>query len=253
MSEPRCRKCGRAVWKAGICATCRAKTKPMTETTIKITCEECGDEFDSFVLDGTPFSEFRPRFCDPCVDTMRAEYLSQFVPRASNPVPEQFQNYDSTRLKPLAREKLEKLREADYPARLLFTGLTGAGKSYLSAGLAQCYSEGSKRARWVTGAQIKETLKPTDSADHRERNRALIRMCRMSQWLCIDDLGHGNWTTPYAELILEIINARHNLRTIITTQFPPGEWRRHITGDCSKLTIDAITRRLDDYFAIWKL
>lgn len=225
----------------------------MNEPTIKIICEECDQEFDSLTLTGTPFSDYRPKFCDPCVDLMRDDYLKKFTPVASNPIPPIFRDFDPDRLKPAARQVLDQGLRLGVPRRLLVAGRTGAGKSYLSVGLAQSYSEGSKRARWATGAQIKATLKPTDNQEQQERNRELIRMCHRAEWLCIDDLGHGNWTNPYGELILELINARHALQTVITTQFPSAEWRRHITGECSPLTIDAIMRRLDDYYAQFTL
>lgn len=225
----------------------------MSEKFITIECEECGKEFASLTLEGTPFSKFLPKFCDPCIDVLRDEYLRKFTPVASNSIPAMLRDYDPDRLKPRARQTIDQAIRLGVPDRIVISGATGAGKSYLSVGMAQCDQETSKRARWATGAQIKATLKPTDNTEQRERNATLIRTCRQAHWLCIDDLGHGNWTTAYAELILELLNDRHNLLTVITTQFPPSQWRQHITGDCSALTIDAIVRRLDDYYSLWTI
>lgn len=221
-----------------------------------ITCKDCEAEFRSLVITG-PFARLAGKieYCDSCADLKQKQFRvgeRNIEEIYKESIPPEFRDFDIDQLKPSARYALDSGRR-DLQKRILMVGHTGAGKSYSATGLALDVIKAERRIpRFVTAAQIKETLKPADTLEERDQKKNVVRMCKRAKWLCIDDLGHGNWTTAYGELILEIINARHCLRTIITSQFPTAVWASNIKGDCPQVTIDAITRRLDDYYQEWK-
>lgn len=195
--------------------------------------------------------------CDACVTAAQKPFdeRPRVIPMEEE-IPGRYRDADRDELKPATREVFDhRVRTTAFGADSFIVGATGAGKTYAAALLAKIAIAESIRPCFTTGEEIKSSLTPTTNEETRERRQQRQRRFNRCRWLCIDDLGHGNWTPTYAELIRDLLDARlgdASKTTIITSQFPTAKWTTEVKHDC-QATIAAITRRLDDMTDHWKL
>ena len=233
-------------------------TETEMEKTVKM-CSRCFEPFECIVVpDHIMFAKAMNAVatCDQCVDAMRAEQDARAAANTKQPIDEidpKYQLFDRDHLPANARKYYDVDRHNDEGEDTLITGKTGAGKSFLAAGLALELIADGKRPHFTTGAELKQMLTPTDSPEVRSDREQRLRTIERVKWLCIDELGHGNWTTAYAERILRILEKRASKITVITSQYQPSELAREVKGECHAVTLDAVGRRLDEMKCHWKL
>jgi DNA replication protein DnaC len=121
----------------------------------------------------------------------------------------------------------------------LITGPTGVGKSYLACALAHKACREGYSVLYLRTCRLFEEL-AISKGDGRYR-RLLTRLARLDL-LVLDDWGLSPLTDEQRRDTLEILEDRHELRSIlVTSQFPVEKWHP-IIGDPS--LADAILDRL---------
>ena len=157
-------------------------------------------------------------------------------------LPATLEDIDYRHPRGLKRAQIEQLRANGWVKEhrhCLITGPTGTGKTYLACALGhQACREGHstlyyyapKFFRAIQSAQADGSL-PT-----------LLKKLQRAALLLIDDFGAGNNAGKQYREMLEILDDRQGLgSTLITSQFPTGQWH-DIIGDAT--VADAIMDRL---------
>lgn len=157
-------------------------------------------------------------------------------------LPATLEDIDYRHPRGLKRAQIEQLRANGWVKEhrhCLITGPTGTGKTYLACALGhQACREGHgtlyyyapKFFRAIQTAQADGSL-PT-----------LLKKLQRAALLLIDDFGAGNNADKQYREMLEILDDRQGLgSTLITSQFPTGQWH-DIIGDAT--VADAIMDRL---------
>lgn len=122
---------------------------------------------------------------------------------------------------------------------LLITGLTGIGKSYIASAIGQQACVLGYKVFYANTAKLFARLKMT-KADG-SYLKEIARIERMDL-LILDDFGLQPFDSQGRMLLMEIIEDRHDKRSmIITSQIPVGKWHE-VIGD--NTVADAILDRI---------
>ena len=123
--------------------------------------------------------------------------------------------------------------------RVLITGATGCGKTYIACALGHAACRHGYRTRYY---RLTSLLREVAIAQADGTYPRLLARLSKTQLLILDDLGLKPLTPQEARELLEILDDRTAQRsTIITSQFPVDEWH-HKLGDPT--VADAILDRL---------
>jgi len=144
-----------------------------------------------------------------------------------------FENFDWHRmnLPEEQRENLEKaLRLAVEFAKntegwLLFIGVTGCGKTHLSAAIVNYRYQAHQTALFVVVPDFLDHLRSAFSPDSKLSYDQVFERVKKAPLLVLDDFGEQS-TTPWArEKLYQVINYRYNARlsTVVTTRFSMEE------------------------------
>jgi DNA replication protein DnaC len=144
-----------------------------------------------------------------------------------------FENFDWKRgnLPPEQRESLKHafdtaLDFAKSPENwLVFMGVTGCGKTHLSASIANYRIKEGKPVKFVVVPDLLDHLRSTFSPESPVTYDQLFEEVKNAPLLILDDFGEQS-TTPWAEeKLYQIINYRYNARlaTVITTRLALDE------------------------------
>lgn len=150
--------------------------------------------------------------------------------------------FDHTARRELSKDKLRSLAQGEwlkYHQNLLITGATGCGKTYLSCALGyhHCQQEHS-----VYYFRLKELLEKLFMAQADGSYRKLINKLTNCDLLILDDWGLEPLNAQQRSDLLELIDARYDLKsTMITSQLPIEHWYEMI-GESTHA--DAILDRL---------
>lgn len=122
---------------------------------------------------------------------------------------------------------------------VLITGPTGVGKTYLACALAQKACRDGAGAFYVRMPRLVADL---DAARAEGRHRRLLDSLVRKPLLVLDDWGLTGFTDELRRDLLELVEERHDRRSlIITSQFPVEKWH-DLIGDPT--LADAILDRL---------
>ena len=139
-----------------------------------------------------------------------------------------FDNFDWRRVN-LLPEQRENLEQAFHLALdfakspdgwLVLQGVTGCGKTHLSAAIANYRLQVSKPVKFVVVPDFLDHLRSTFSPESKVSYDQLFEEVKSTPLLILDDFGEQS-TTPWAqEKLYQVINYRYNARlaTIITTR-----------------------------------
>ncbi len=136
-------------------------------------------------------------------------------------------------------ERLLSLLFIEQKENIIITGATGVGKSYLAHGLGYCACQNKIRTSYFNASQMMDNLKLA-KLDGTYSN--IMKRIHKSSLLIIDDFGLQPFDTHARQVLMEIIEDRHQQSsTIITSQIPVAEWHEMI-GEAT--IADAILDRL---------
>ena len=122
---------------------------------------------------------------------------------------------------------------------VLITGPTGVGKTYLACALAQKACRDGTSALYVRMPRLVADL---DAARAEGRHRRVLDSLARKPLLILDDWGLTSFTDELRRDLLELVEDRHDRRSIIiTSQFPVEKWH-DLIGDPT--LADAILDRL---------
>lgn len=122
---------------------------------------------------------------------------------------------------------------------ILISGPTGVGKSFIASALGHQACSMGYKTLYFNAIKLFVHLKTSKVDDSYAR---MIRQIEKADLLIIDDFGLQNITTDQRNMLMEIIEDRHNKKsTIISSQLPVKLWHQ-IIGE--NTIADAIMDRL---------
>ena len=136
-------------------------------------------------------------------------------------------------------QRLRRLEWSDQKRKLLITGPTGVGKSYLASALAHqaCRQEFSVRC-----LRLPRLIEELARAEAQRKKSALFRQLAKVQLLMLDDFGLTPLTDSQQRDLLELLDDRYDkASTLVTSQLPIDCWHAYL-GDPT--LADAILDRL---------
>lgn len=148
--------------------------------------------------------------------------------------------YDADRQ--LDREKIEDLARCTWirdGLNLILTGSTGAGKSWLACALGVCACNNFYSVRYVRLPQLLDELALAKETGKFARWQTRHIKCDL---LIIDDWLLVNLTEKESREVLEIIEARHGVRsTLLCSQYSAGGWHAKLgEGAIADAVIDRL-------------
>lgn len=149
---------------------------------------------------------------------------------------------DHSAKRQLSKDKLRALAQGEWlklHQNLLITGATGCGKTYLSCALGYHYCQ---QEHSVIYFRLKELLEKLFMAQADGSYRKVINKLKSCDLLILDDWGLEPLNAQQRSDLLELIDARYDLKsTMITSQLPVENWYEMI-GESTHA--DAILDRL---------
>ncbi|WDE07713.1 ATP-binding protein [Thalassomonas viridans] len=142
----------------------------------------------------------------------------------------------------LSKDKIRSLAQGEWlklSQNLLITGATGCGKTYLSCALGHHYCQQEHNVYYF---RLKELLEKLFMAQADGSYRKQINKLKNCDLLILDDWGLEPLNAQQRSDLLELIDARYDLKsTLITSQLPISHWYEMI-GESTHA--DAILDRL---------
>ncbi len=136
-------------------------------------------------------------------------------------------------------ERLLSLLFLEQKENIIITGATGVGKSYLAHALGYTACQNKIKTIYFNASQMMDNLKLA-KLDGTYTN--IMKRIQKSDILIIDDFGLQPFDTHARQVLMEIIEDRHQRSSIIiTSQIPVKEWHEMI-GEAT--IADAILDRL---------
>lgn len=149
---------------------------------------------------------------------------------------------DYTTPRGLDRNRMERLASLDFIRQgqnIFITGSSGTGKSYIATALGYEACKSGMRVLYASAAKLMGTLKV---ARNRGTIEAELKKLEKVQLLILDDLFLVPLDAKERSLLIEIIEDRHERKSIIiTSQYPVENWYEAI-GDPT--VADAILDRI---------
>lgn len=123
-------------------------------------------------------------------------------------------------------ERLLSLRFIEQKENIIITGATGVGKSHLAHVLGKNACQHKLRTSYFNTSQIMDDLKLAKLDGTYSKLMKRIQKCEL---VIIDDFGLQRFDTHSREVLMEIIEDRHQRSSIIiTSQIPVAEWHEMI-------------------------
>ena len=136
-------------------------------------------------------------------------------------------------------ERLLSLLFIEQKENIIITGATGVGKSYLAHAIGYTACQDKIRTSYFNASHMMDHLKLA-KLDGTFSN--IMKRIHKSDLLIMDDFGLQPFDTHARQVLMEIIEDRHQRSSIIiTSQIPAGEWHEMI-GEAT--IADAILDRL---------
>jgi DNA replication protein DnaC len=189
---------------------------------------------------------------DFLMDLLQHEYNGRLERRSKRRIkeahfscPKTLDGFDFSRLPHVPQSLIQQLAHGNYIQKaepILFIGEPGTGKTHLATALGMAAAAQGKSVRFVTASFLANQL--LEARDARTLSRITQQYVRY-QLLIIDELGYVPLSKTDAELVFQVLAARHEKSpVIITTNLPFSEWT-HVFPDARlcKALIDRVTHR----------
>lgn len=130
-------------------------------------------------------------------------------------------SYKSAKDKALI-QRLAHVNYIDERLNVIISGMTGAGKSYLSCALGNSACRQEYKVKYY---RIPELLLEINYAKHEHRYTKFMKQLKKNDLLIIDDIGLQSYSLDESRDLHEIIESRYNLGSLIlASQLPHDKW-----------------------------
>lgn len=155
------------------------------------------------------------------------------------------EDFDWSWPKSIDRDHVEDLFRLDWLAsatNVVLVGPNGVGKTMIARNLANRAIHAGATVRFLTAAEMLNTLAEQDSSTSLRRKLALFAR---PQVLILDELGYLSYSDQHADLLYEVIALRYEKKpTILTTNKTFKEWSEVFpNAACVVTIIDRIVHR----------
>jgi DNA replication protein DnaC len=142
-----------------------------------------------------------------------------------------------------AIDDLLTVKFVDEPANVVIFGPSGAGKTMIAKNIAYAAVSAGHTALFTSASEMLGDL------ERQESPRLLkFRLQRYAKpkVLIIDEVGYLSYSTRAADLMFQLVNARHEVSTIITTNLAFKDWSSTSPGSaCLVAMLDRLTHRAE--------
>jgi DNA replication protein DnaC len=191
--------------------------------------------------------ELRQRLCDWQETERRNRSLDGRLAKSRIGRFKSMADFDWQWPKAIDRAGIEELLALDFmkdAANVILIGPNGVGKTMIARNIAYQALLAGHTVRFVTASAMLADLAAQESAQ--ARHRRLMRYTTPAL-LAIDELGYLSYDNRYADLLYEVIDARHLKRsTLVTTNRPFSEWTEVFpNAACVVTLVDRLTNCSD--------
>jgi len=154
-----------------------------------------------------------------------AGYMKRRVRRAGFPAVKTLREFDFSRLPAISPTVVRRLANGDYLAKkenIILIGDSGTGKTHLATALGVCACNRGFRVKFCQAFLLANQLV---EAQMRRQSAKLIKRLSRMDLLIIDELSYFELSRLQAELLFQVLSARHGRgSTIITTNLGLDRW-----------------------------
>ncbi len=135
------------------------------------------------------------------------------------------------------------MKFVEEPANVIIFGPSGTGKTMIAKNIAYSAVSAGHTAHFISASEMLSDL------ERQESPRLLkLRMMRYAKpkVLVIDEVGYLSYSTRAGDLMFQLLNARHEVSTVITTNLAFKDWSQTFPGSaCLVAMLDRLTHRAE--------
>jgi DNA replication protein DnaC len=180
---------------------------------------------------GQDYEEFLLTLAETEIQTRSENRLKRRIRDARFPLIKTFEQFQYESAPGLDRRLIEELKVGEYireRRNVIFTGMTGTGKTHLAISLGIEACRQGIRSRFVTGSELVNEL--VESRSERALSRSIQRYAR-SGLLILDELGYVPFSKEGSQLLFQVMADRYERGSmIVTTNLGFADWTQ-LFGD----------------------
>jgi DNA replication protein DnaC len=191
--------------------------------------------------------DLRQRLCDAQLRENRSRSMERRLAISRIGRFKQMADFDWSWPQAIDREGIEDVLTLGFmndAANVILIGPNGVGKTMIARNIAYQALLAGHTVRFVTASAMLADLAAQETASARHRR---LKRYTTPALLAIDELGYLSYDNRYADLLYEVISARHLKRsTVVTTNRPFSEWPEVFpNAACVVTLVDRLTNYSD--------